>query len=554
MGGNHHHASLSRLCTVRRSAPLPALLTLLLMPLLLLFILFAAVSPVSAAGGPDEFRLRLVQLVHRHGARSPEVGYFGSGNESLICVDVPCGLLNEPGKKQMFNMGDFLRQRYNGTLGTPGVVATGFLPSVYNETFVYTRSTDMPRTLQSASAVINGLFAGTVPVYPVIHTVPLTEEKLLGPWMLPNVVTADKLGRAAWVRERTAPMVDKIFPTHEDILAVAREVHSEGRCTDYALRVNCAQMLADVAACYEPNGLLANLPLLSANKKGLSGVSAALTTASYSYNPADEMQRQSGSLGQDLMQAMLKNMNDVITEKSTYGIYHYSAHDATIAPFAATLGNNDDNATFSPTFGTTYVVELLDRIVDGKLYVRVIRLRPGLTPESNYSIASWPLPMRCQNSDGVVYVVNATDPNENLCPLSDFTRFVDSTKGTSPLGSCYLTEAMKTQMNCSGSGASSSLCQNYRSACPDYACEKGTVLDQLSKTCVPVADSSSAAGGSTSPTNAESRTDLSGGAIAGITIATFLLGLLIAGLFSFLLYFCVRRVTNNKSNSSLGQP
>ncbi|KAH9598452.1 hypothetical protein LSM04_008553 [Trypanosoma melophagium] len=99
MGGSHHYASPSRFFTVRRSAPFPGLFTLFLLPFLL-FIFFGSVYPLSAAGGgPDAFRLRLVQLVHRHGVRSPEVGAFGKGNESMICVDVPCGLLNGSGKE-----------------------------------------------------------------------------------------------------------------------------------------------------------------------------------------------------------------------------------------------------------------------------------------------------------------------------------------------------------------------------------------------------------------------------------------------------------------------
>ncbi|KAH9598397.1 hypothetical protein LSM04_005839 [Trypanosoma melophagium] len=294
----------------------------------------------------------------------------------------------------------------------------------------------MPRTLHSATALLTGMFSGTTPVYPVVHTIPLKEETLLGPWMLPNIVIAGQLGRGAWAREQAAPLVNKIFPTHEDLLAVAREVHPEGRCTDHASRVACARMLFDVAACYKPVGILANYPLLNAKYDELYEASSALTEASFSHNPSDDFQRKSGSQDQLIVQAMLKNLNDVLLEKSTYKIYHYSAHNATIAPFAATLGDNDNNAKFTPTFGTTYVVELLDRIADGKLYVRVVRLHPELTPESDFNIVSWPPPMRCQNSDGVLYVVNSTDPNENLCPLSDFTRFVDSSKGTSLLGFC----------------------------------------------------------------------------------------------------------------------
>ncbi|KEG10429.1 hypothetical protein DQ04_03721020 [Trypanosoma grayi] len=38
--------------------------------------------------------------------------------------------------------------------------------------------------------------------------------------------------------------------------------------------------------------------------------------------------------------------------------------------------------------------------------------------------------------------------------------------------------------------------------------------------------------------------DLNGGALAGVTIATFALGLLLAGLFSHLRYYCVARREN----------
>lgn len=81
------------------------------------------------------------------------------------------------GKQQHYQLGQWLRTRYNG-----------FLPSHYSEKDIYIRSTDADRTLMSAEANLAGLYPPkndqiwdpSIPWQPIpVHTTPELEDNLL---------------------------------------------------------------------------------------------------------------------------------------------------------------------------------------------------------------------------------------------------------------------------------------------------------------------------------------------------------------------------------------
>ncbi|KAK3593233.1 hypothetical protein CHS0354_012313 [Potamilus streckersoni] len=122
--------------------------------------------------------LELVQLLFRHGDRSPTHAYpsdIHTEDEWLQGF----GQLTTRGMYQQYTLGQFLLERY---------VQTKFLNSSYKRTEVYVRSTDFDRTLMSADCVLAGLFppdpaqewSQTLNWQPIpVHTIPVNEDYLL---------------------------------------------------------------------------------------------------------------------------------------------------------------------------------------------------------------------------------------------------------------------------------------------------------------------------------------------------------------------------------------
>lgn len=75
------------------------------------------------------------------------------------------GQLTERGRSQHLALGAALRKRY--------VQDLGFLPSTLDSEAVWVRSTNVPRTIQSAQSLIDGLFpaqGSSAPAVTAIHT------------------------------------------------------------------------------------------------------------------------------------------------------------------------------------------------------------------------------------------------------------------------------------------------------------------------------------------------------------------------------------------------
>ena len=131
---------------------------------------------LSVAGAGKNSTLQLVQVVFRHGARTPV----------LVCptdphreqwLDEGLGQLTNQGKRMQYELGQFLRKRYDG-----------FLSAQYHENFTVVRSSDVDRTLMSAEANLAGLYPPKgrdrwnpdLPWQPIpVHTEPVTSDRLL---------------------------------------------------------------------------------------------------------------------------------------------------------------------------------------------------------------------------------------------------------------------------------------------------------------------------------------------------------------------------------------
>jgi hypothetical protein len=140
----------------------------------------------TAWAAPDD--MASLFLLHRHGDRAPIDTI--STTPSVFAQQWPLGAgeLTAHGMLQLYRLGQQLRTTYS------------FLPKQFNPLNHYVRSTDLHRTLQSATSLLYGFYAGQGPIDPLcdpapcnqslpyqfqpvpISTVPTTTDSLLLGW------------------------------------------------------------------------------------------------------------------------------------------------------------------------------------------------------------------------------------------------------------------------------------------------------------------------------------------------------------------------------------
>ena len=418
---------------------------------------------VCTASNADDDALTLVQVIHRHGARTPIV----YSNISLICP-TGCGMLNWEGKQMLVAQGKYLRQRYNGS---------ALFPSAwYNPRVVTSRSTNILRTLQSAAGLLQGLFPNMTDYFPAISTVYLFTDTLL----LVDAIPAFHIFQQLHFQDTATSIIEphlRLVFNKSIVETIGLELSIDTMCFNTSFFVQCIMEAQDIAASYASTGVLSNgsFPVTLAFRPQLNEALHLLNSLQYPYNASSSEDRARGSLGQNVVTAMLQNMHAKDKGQLPQTLMHYSAHDTTVMPFAATLGNND---LMLPLFGTMYVLELWRSAATNLSTVRAYAAIPGQTPGvHDPAIESFPL--HCIAANGTVYAVPAYPGS---CPIDDFERFVNSSKPQSAAGQCYLSSDDFAQIGGNTVGSDqvpdpSSLLSFYRQRCPDQACPTGAFLN-----------------------------------------------------------------------------
>jgi len=143
----------------------------------LIILLLYCLAYTSVAVENELDGLKMVHLLYRHGDRTPCGGYPTDPYKDRSNWPVGPGQLTSVGKRMHFELGQWLRKRYDG-----------FLSSNYSEEEIYVRSTDVDRTLMSAQANLAGLYPPSgywvwnpdIPWQPIpVHTVPQQWDNLL---------------------------------------------------------------------------------------------------------------------------------------------------------------------------------------------------------------------------------------------------------------------------------------------------------------------------------------------------------------------------------------
>lgn len=482
-----------------------------------LAVLSIALAAVSVQG---ELELVLVQLVHRHGARSalPPV------NASIVCPR-GCGLLNLQGKDMLLHTGSYLAARYNGSrpeISPAPFFATATYPSgtTYDVREVYSRSTSLSRTLQSGAGLLKGLFPNASEYFPAIHTVEFMQDELLLVDVIPTYHIYQSL-QMPQLSQRLAEFAEPMFP-QAAFSQMAQDFHMEGLCSDAGNYITCILGMQDIAATYNSLGVLNAISTTAAQYfEQLNLCRRTWNSYFFPFNASDPVQRQRGSLGQNLAQRMLSNMRAAMkpaNDSATLGkkLMHYSAHDTTVMPFVATLGNNH---LMLPPFGQLYLLDLMRNTTDGTYHVRAAQSVPGQEPDTLSNISESVLPLYCmKEGTNVVYTVTSIT---GTCPFDDFERFINASLPLSPAGLCYLEPAVLAQIECDTTGVAplaNSTCFFYRNYCPQYSCPPGSVVSPVDSSCVALTLSSS--------------DQMTSGVVGGVAVGTLLGGVLVGLLLS----------------------
>lgn len=333
----------------------------------------ALAEPRGPDGGRPADRsrleLKLVQVVFRHGARSPlkplpaeeqvewnpqllevppqtQLDYtvtdlaggpkphspFDSQyRETVLKGGMLAGQLTSVGMRQMFALGERLRKSY--------VEDIPFLSPTFNPREIFVRSTNMHRNLESTRCLLAGLFQGQKEGPVVIHTDEASSEVLY-----PNYQSCWSLRERTRGRRQAASLQPGIS---EDLEAVKEGVGLAGHDgVDFFL-------LLDNVAAEQVHGLPSS-PALRSRAQVIER--RAVDTALYMQGGDRESLQMAVGPFLHLLEGNLLTATGPATPPSGHRkLYLYAAHDVTLLPLLLALGIFDHKW---PPFAADLTLEL----------------------------------------------------------------------------------------------------------------------------------------------------------------------------------------------------
>jgi len=296
---------------------------------------------------PSLSGLRQVHLLFRHGDRTP-ISAFPTDPWKDYPWPGGWGQLTSRGMKRHFQLGQWLRQRYDG-----------FLSSEYSREETVIRSTDTDRTLMSALSNLAGLYPPVSPEQiwnpslawqPIpVHTVPQEEDYLLSSHAdCPRFTQLqEEIEKGDWMKG--------IYQENQQLFEFISN-KSGSHITDIVK----LDYVYDCLLIESDN----NLTLPDWTKKIFpDGKFKDLRDLSFTVDTlTEELKRLKGG---PLVKEMIEHFTEVKHNKTGAKLYMYSAHDTTVAPVLHTL--NVFNG-LAPPYASLVIVELLDR---GGLHVQL---------------------------------------------------------------------------------------------------------------------------------------------------------------------------------------
>ncbi|XP_060584387.1 lysosomal acid phosphatase-like [Ruditapes philippinarum] len=303
------------------------------------FQVFLSISLVSVVFADST--LRLVNLVYRHGDRSPVVIYPKDINQ----VDKwPQGLgwLSKLGEQEQYRLGQWLKDRY---------MSTGFMNNTYRREEILVHSSDEDRCLMSAYSNLAGLYPPDV-------------DQQFNPaikWQPIPVFTRPK-------PEDNMLNMGEYCPRYNDLLQQTLSSHAVteeeiknkpfyeflGKMTGFDHEnISNIWQIADTTYCEKAHGMNVSSWINDTVFQKLRELEAYQFTLLF-YTPEMSMLK-----GGPLLSQFIKNMNNKKTLKTLKTkMFMYSAHDTTVAALLSALGLYDKK---SPMYTATVIVELHEK-------------------------------------------------------------------------------------------------------------------------------------------------------------------------------------------------
>ena len=427
----------------------------------------AVLVALSCASASDT--VRMVQVMHRHGSRTPIV----PTHQDEICGPTGCGTLNKEGVDMLKSLGRWAREKWNGPLQE----ALG--GNEYNDRVVRSWSTDVPRTIQSSDSFLFGLFPN-VTVVPVVHTLATSDDDYL---LVDNIqsyavhgslVAAEHysvIGRRAAELGITTEVISEL--SRASGLGHYCEVNVSA--ATYQQLGHCALTILDIVQCNEAAGKV--VPVLEKWQPSLQQLLELSNQRRFAYNETDPLHQKRGALGYNAVEE-IAYMFDVKSQGlKTIFLQEYSTHDTLITPVYAAMGHNE---MMLPRFAQMLAIEMVETSDPKEFFLQAWGGHPTQTPgDHSYEPNTEKMSLFGKSANGTTY-------SAMRMPLDDWTRFIKSRKGSVSNGKCYVSAEDVKAIGCDKVDVvpNHTSCIAYRRHCPRESCPSGSYLNHSTLMCV----------------------------------------------------------------------
>jgi len=301
----------------------------------------------------SDLKLQLVQLLFRHGDRNPIDPYPNDPYKNESFWPEGYGQLTKRGKMQHYHLGQFLRNRYDG-----------FIAKDYSPYELLVQSSDVDRSLMSASTNLAGLYPPKdnysiwneniawqpIPIHSITSSI---DNKLRLNASCPRY---DDLRK----QFRSSDIMQQVNAENEDLYELLTN-HS-GRKIHDPTQVDYLYDVLHIESIYHKTlPEWAARALKDPRMVNLTAFSFKMVTYT------EEMKRLKGG---PLIKEMIQNMNEKISGKmdARRKVFMYSAHDTTVATF---LNSLDLFEMIPPPYASMILVELLQNVASNQSFIKI---------------------------------------------------------------------------------------------------------------------------------------------------------------------------------------